>query len=183
MIGRDVTFIYQSSNPSFHTIQDYGISFKKVSSVLDYINSHLHEDLSLDHLAKKFYLSKNYLGKIFKKPPVIGWVGEYIISRRIIMAKQYLSVVAVSSPFVNSSAVMKIPSSVSVDKSRLSSYPQTVCMKYSTFFNSIIKYFFSESKSVKYVLNSSHTSREMSLVMFSSEMFSLWIFFGRTSAI
>lgn len=61
----------------------------KAGPILDYINAHIGEDISMDHLAKVFYLSKDYLGKIFKK--ATGYtVKEYIISKRMMLAKQYL---------------------------------------------------------------------------------------------
>ena len=61
----------------------------KVDLILDYIHAHIGEDISMDHLAKVFYLSKDYLGKIFKK--ATGYtVKEYIMSKRMMFAKQYL---------------------------------------------------------------------------------------------
>lgn len=61
----------------------------KVGPIVDYINSHISEDLSLDHLAKTFYLNKDYLGNIFKNATCFT-IKEYIISKRMILAKQYL---------------------------------------------------------------------------------------------
>jgi YesN/AraC family two-component response regulator len=64
-------------------------NFDKVGPIIDYINAHICEDLSLDHLAKIFYLNKNYLGIIFKSST--GYtIKEYIISKRMMLAKQYL---------------------------------------------------------------------------------------------
>lgn len=61
----------------------------KVGPIIDYINAHISEELSLDHLAKTFYLNKDYLGNIFKN--TTGYtIKEYIISKRIMLAKQYL---------------------------------------------------------------------------------------------
>lgn len=61
----------------------------KVGPILDYINAHISKDISMDHLAKVFYFSKDYLGNIFKN--ATGYtVKEYIISKRMMFAKQYL---------------------------------------------------------------------------------------------
>jgi AraC-like DNA-binding protein len=65
------------------------VKFKEISPILDYINKHIHEDLCLNHLSKTFYLSEGYLTNIFKKATSYS-VKEYIISRRIMLAKQYL---------------------------------------------------------------------------------------------
>jgi AraC-like DNA-binding protein len=62
---------------------------KKISPILDYINIHFNEDISLGDLAQKFYLTKNYLGNLFKS--ATGYtVKEYIITRRMMFAKQLL---------------------------------------------------------------------------------------------
>jgi AraC-like DNA-binding protein len=61
----------------------------KAGPILDYINAHINEDISLDHLARTFYLSKDYLGNIFKS--TTGYtVKEYIVSKRMMLAKRYL---------------------------------------------------------------------------------------------
>lgn len=65
------------------------MNLDKTGPIVDYINFHIREDLSLDHLAKTFYLNKDYLGYIFKN--ATGYtIKEYIISKRIMLAKQYL---------------------------------------------------------------------------------------------
>jgi YesN/AraC family two-component response regulator len=69
--------------------QNQGCEFGKIKPILDYINLHFNEDLTLEHLAQKFYISKVYLGNIFKT--ATGYtVKEYIISRRMMFAKQLL---------------------------------------------------------------------------------------------
>ncbi|HEX3047449.1 MAG TPA: AraC family transcriptional regulator [Bacillota bacterium] len=61
----------------------------KIGPILDYINLHFNEEISLELLAQKFYLSKVHLGNIFKT--ATGYtVKEYIIARRMMFAKQLL---------------------------------------------------------------------------------------------
>ncbi len=61
-----------------------------VYSVLGYINEHYHEDLSLDYLANKFFISKYHLSREFQR--LVGSsVHRYIIQKRLVMAKQMLS--------------------------------------------------------------------------------------------
>ena len=60
-----------------------------VSSVLDYINSHYAEDLSLDFLANQFFISKYHLSREFNR--LVGTsVHRYIIQKRLVIAKQLM---------------------------------------------------------------------------------------------
>lgn len=58
----------------------------QIHQVIAYINEHLAEDLSLDELAARFYVSKYYLLHAFKEYADIS-VHQYIISKRIIHAQ------------------------------------------------------------------------------------------------
>ena len=61
-----------------------------VARVLQYINDHYHEDLSLDLLATKFFISKYHLSHEFGR--LVGTsVYRYIIQKRLVIAKQMLS--------------------------------------------------------------------------------------------
>ena len=61
-----------------------------VYSILSYINEHYSEDLSLDYLANKFFISKYHLSREFQR--LVGTsVHRYIIQKRLVMAKQMLS--------------------------------------------------------------------------------------------
>ncbi|MBQ3193467.1 MAG: helix-turn-helix domain-containing protein [Oscillospiraceae bacterium] len=61
-----------------------------VYNVLGYINDHYSEDLSLDYLANKFFISKYHLSREFQR--LVGTsVHRYIIQKRLVMAKQMLS--------------------------------------------------------------------------------------------
>ena len=61
-----------------------------VYNVLGYINEHYNEDLTLDYLANKFFISKYHLSREFQR--LVGTsVHRYIIQKRLVMAKQMLS--------------------------------------------------------------------------------------------
>lgn len=64
--------------------------YAQVDKILSYINQHLAEDLSIQHLAEQFYLSRSYLCKIFKD--VTGTtINRYIIDKRISLARSLLA--------------------------------------------------------------------------------------------
>lgn len=61
-----------------------------VTNVLNYINEHYGEDLSLDELSAKFFISKYHLSHEFNR--LVGTsVYRYIMQKRLIIAKQLLS--------------------------------------------------------------------------------------------
>lgn len=61
-----------------------------VTQVLDYVNDHYDENLSLEGLAQKFYVSKYHLSHEFSR--VVGTsVYRYITMKRLLIAKQMLS--------------------------------------------------------------------------------------------
>lgn len=58
--------------------------------VLGYINEHYNENLTLDDLANKFFISKYHLAREFQR--LVGTsVHRYIVQKRLVMAKQMLS--------------------------------------------------------------------------------------------
>ena len=60
-----------------------------VLRILGYINEHYNEDLSLDFLANKFFISKYHLSREFNR--LVGSsVHRYIIQKRLVMAKQMI---------------------------------------------------------------------------------------------
>ena len=61
-----------------------------VGQVLSFIDEHYHEDLSLDFLANRFFISKYHLSREFNRLTGTS-VYRYIIQRRLVMAKQMLS--------------------------------------------------------------------------------------------
>lgn len=61
-------------------------SQKHMSNVIDYINSNLNKDLSLDKLAKACFISKYYLCHLFKSTMNVS-LHRYIVKRRLIESK------------------------------------------------------------------------------------------------
>lgn len=76
----------------FDTPKEIDIDIKhnsKISDVIQYINENLCEDLSLDTLSKKFYISKYHLSRQFKQ--YVGFtIHQYIMKKRLIIAKIHL---------------------------------------------------------------------------------------------
>ncbi len=67
-----------------------GRSSSLVGRVLEYINNHFSEELTLDSLAGRFFISKYHLSREFGR--IVGIpVHRYIIQKRLVVAKQMLS--------------------------------------------------------------------------------------------
>lgn len=63
--------------------------FNKMTPVLEYIQSHLDEDLNLDILSEKFFMSKYHLSRLFKS--ITGFtIVNYIINCRVLKARELL---------------------------------------------------------------------------------------------
>lgn len=61
----------------------------KLKSVLHYLDTHYTEDISLDFLAEKFYISKYYLSREFKKEYGTTII-QYVLTKKITNAKELL---------------------------------------------------------------------------------------------
>ena len=59
------------------------------SDILRYINRHLADDLSLEKLCQRFYMSKSQLNRNFQKANG-STVWEYITAKRLLLAKEML---------------------------------------------------------------------------------------------
>ncbi len=64
-------------------------SYNKISSIISYIDSHLENKLTLDILSSNFFISKFYMETLFKTTTGLT-VNEYIITKRILCAKELL---------------------------------------------------------------------------------------------
>lgn len=64
-------------------------SSNNVMRIIDYLNVHLTEPITLDELAKQFYISKYYMNRAFKKA-VGTTVIDYLIYKRVSRAKQLI---------------------------------------------------------------------------------------------
>lgn len=63
--------------------------FDRILPVLQFIQEHLDEDLSLKRLAGTFFISRYHLGTLFKKATGFT-VNEYIINRRVLKSRELL---------------------------------------------------------------------------------------------
>ena len=64
-------------------------SSREIIDIVKYINNHLSEELSLDIICDRFFISKSHINRKFKK--VIGsTVWEYINIKRLLLAKELL---------------------------------------------------------------------------------------------
>lgn len=61
-----------------------------VGQVIDYINDHFYETLSLDQLAERFFVSKYHLSHEFNRQMGIG-IYQYIQKKRLLIARQLLN--------------------------------------------------------------------------------------------
>ena len=58
----------------------------KLIQIIEYINEHLVEEITIDSLAEHFYLSRYYLMHFFKEET--GYtIGNYITEKRLLLAK------------------------------------------------------------------------------------------------
>lgn len=61
----------------------------RIAEILDYINRHLSEQLSLAEISERFYISRSYLERRFKR--VMGSsVWGYVIEKRLLLAKELI---------------------------------------------------------------------------------------------
>lgn len=61
-----------------------------VTQVIDYINTHYHEPLSLDMLAERFFVSKYHLSHEFTRQMGTG-IYQYIQKKRLLIARQLMA--------------------------------------------------------------------------------------------
>lgn len=73
--------------------EEYGMNLNhsdRLGPVFTYIDNHITEDLSLEHLSGQFFLTPSYLCRIFKKDTGTT-IHKYITARRITLAKDLLT--------------------------------------------------------------------------------------------
>ncbi len=68
---------------------DTTASNRKIIEIIDYVNAHLTEELSIDDLAGAFYLSRYYLMHTFKEETGFT-LGNYVSTKRLLMAKDLI---------------------------------------------------------------------------------------------
>ena len=73
----------------YHTLGQDEVSGGDIMDIVKYINSHLTQELNLDKICSRFYISKSHINKKFKQ--IIGTtVWEYITTKRLLMAKDLM---------------------------------------------------------------------------------------------
>jgi AraC-like DNA-binding protein/mannose-6-phosphate isomerase-like protein (cupin superfamily) len=63
---------------------------KQVDQILDYMNQNIGNPISIEHLARQFYLSESYICRIFKYTTGTT-INKYLTARRISIAKSLLA--------------------------------------------------------------------------------------------
>lgn len=85
-------FMIQLNRASIHDSVSYietNCSNPKILEVLQYLNSHLTSELSIEQLSEHFYLSKYYLMHSFKEET--GYtIGNYITAKRLFLAREMI---------------------------------------------------------------------------------------------
>lgn len=82
-------FSKQSYIQNLNSCESKNINYFKIKDILTYVYGNLSEELSLDHLVAKFYMSKTSLNNLFKLKTG-STVNQYIITIRIATAKKLL---------------------------------------------------------------------------------------------
>lgn len=77
------------SGQKFREISPEAVYNQKIVEILNYINDHLAEEISVERLADTFYVSKYHLMRTFKKET--GYtIHRYLTEKRMILAKEKL---------------------------------------------------------------------------------------------
>jgi AraC-like DNA-binding protein len=79
---------FYENNAAVPTVQQDS-TYSKVKSIISFIDENISENITLDYLSTKFYISKYYLERIFKQATGCS-VNEYIINKRILNSKKFL---------------------------------------------------------------------------------------------
>lgn len=89
MNSKMIEFLY---NLNKVRVSNYGMNFshEKIRDIIIYINDNLNSELSLDILAKQFYISKGYLCYIFKEQTGMT-INKYITYKRILKVQELYS--------------------------------------------------------------------------------------------
>lgn len=86
-------FMIQLNRAALHNHIEFigdSASNEKVLSILSYLNEHLTEDISIDDLSARFFLSRYYLMHTFKEQT--GYtVGGYLATKRLLLAKELIA--------------------------------------------------------------------------------------------
>ncbi len=70
--------------------KDDNVMPKLISNVMDYINGHIAEEITMERLSRNFYFNSRYLSKLFREYTGIT-IRTYIIEKRVALAKRLLN--------------------------------------------------------------------------------------------
>lgn len=86
-------FMIQLNRAALHNHIEFigdSASNEKILSVLSYMNEHLTDDISVDDLSERFFLSRYYLMHTFKEQT--GYtIGSYLTTKRLFLAKELIA--------------------------------------------------------------------------------------------
>ncbi|MFR4350636.1 MAG: helix-turn-helix domain-containing protein [Roseburia sp.] len=86
-------FMIQLNRSALHnhiTFIGDSASNEKILAILSYLNDHLTEDVSIDNLSARFFLSRYYLMHTFKQQT--GYtIGGYILAKRLFLARELIA--------------------------------------------------------------------------------------------
>lgn len=74
---------------TIHQSRFHNDTSTKIVDLIHYLNEHMTENISLDDLASRFYLSKYYITRAFKKATGTTII-NYLTHKRIILARQFM---------------------------------------------------------------------------------------------
>lgn len=74
---------------AFETITEEEVNKTLDSRIISYVNRHISEDISLEGICERYFISKPHLCRIFKKATA-STVGEYITVKRLVKARQMI---------------------------------------------------------------------------------------------
>jgi AraC-like DNA-binding protein len=69
--------------------RDLPSSQKYIADMLSYVNNHLTEDIDIDRMSQELHISKYYMCHLFKKLTHYT-IMQYVVEKRILLAKKYL---------------------------------------------------------------------------------------------
>ncbi len=84
-----IEFLY-NMNKQVIKSSDFNYNQKNIKNIIQYINDNLTETLSLDMIANHFFLSKQYLCKVFKANTGFT-IKNYIAHKRIVLVRELYS--------------------------------------------------------------------------------------------
>ncbi len=85
MLVSELIVLLSATNCDKITLEDADLGAR----VIRYLNEHIEKDISLDRLAKRFFVSKYYLCRAFKRRNGIS-VHGYVNQKRVMYAKQLI---------------------------------------------------------------------------------------------